>query len=128
MLERKLLMVALVICLVWLAVVFDLVRRRRLTEGLSFVWIVGSIGLVVCVVLSKQFTALARFLGIKYPESAVLVLGIGTLSVASLYLCTRITQLSLRVVRLAEEVAILRKRGQERIIGESGSHPLKGPK
>lgn len=114
MLQPRLFLVASLICVVWFIVVFDLVRRQKLTEGLSFVWVAGSIFLTLCVIFSRYFTRLARFLGIQVPENAVLILGLGTLAVASLYLCTRISDLSRKVLKLSEEIAILKKRESSR--------------
>lgn len=121
MLHAKLFVVALLVCLTWLALVFELVRRQKLTEGLSFVWVAGSILLTFCVVFSGVFTRVARAIGIHMPENAVLILGIGTLAVTSLYLCTRISDLSCKVLRLSEEIAILRKRQRGRASAKTSS-------
>ena len=114
MLTPKLFLLALFFCALWLAVVFDLVRRQKMTEGLSFMWVAGSIFLTLCVVFSGYFTQAARWLGIRMPENAVLILGLGTLATATLYLCTRISDLARKVVRLSEEIAILKKRERDK--------------
>lgn len=119
MLNLRLFVIALILCVIWLWIVFELVRRQKLTEGLSFVWVVASIFLTLCVIFSSYFTGFATLMGIKVPEGLVLILGIGTLAVASLYLCTRISDLSRKVLRLTEEVAILRKKGSEKRSSES---------
>lgn len=112
MLHPRLLIVALVLCAIWLLMVFELVRRQKLSEGLSFIWVGGSVFLTLCVLFSKYFTLAAQWIGIRVPENAVLILGIGTLAAASLYLCTRISDLNRKLTRLTEETAILRKRQQ----------------
>lgn len=112
MLHPKLLVVALVLCTVWLLMIFDLVRRQKLTEGLSFVWVLSSIFLTLAVVFSGHFTQIGRWFGIQYPENTVLVLGLGTLAIASLYFSTRISDLTKKIVRLSEEIAILKGRGK----------------
>ena len=114
MLDTRLLFFALALCVIWLGVVFELVRRNKLSEGLSFVWVIASIFLTLCVVFSGFFTKIAHFFGIRARENAVLILGIATLAVAVLFLCTRISDLTQKVIRLSQDVAILRKMLKDR--------------
>jgi hypothetical protein len=108
MLNPTLFFVAIAICIGWLMLVFELVRRRKLTEGLSFIWVGASMGLMLCIIFSRAFTGFSRMFGIKYPEGLVLILGLGVLSLSSLYLCVRISDLYRRTIRLTEEIAILK--------------------
>ena len=99
--------VALVVSLSLLVVVLELVRRRKLTEEYSFLWIVCSIALVGLAIRRDVIDAAARWLGVFYPPMVLLMLLIVMVFVASLCFSVIVSRQRQQIERLIEETAIL---------------------
>jgi hypothetical protein len=99
--------VALVVSLSLLVVVLELVRRRKLTEEYSFLWIVCSIALVGLSIRRDVIDAAARWLGVFYPPMVLLMLLIVMVFVASLCFSVIVSRQRQQIERLIEETAIL---------------------
>jgi hypothetical protein len=94
--------------LVLMLAVLEMVRRRRLREEYSLLWLMTAV--VVLVVASSRgiLAWLANALGIFYPPSALLVVGLGFLSATTLHFSAVVSRLSEANTSLAQEIAILR--------------------
>ena len=90
-----------------LIVVLELVRRRRLTEEYSFVWILASLALLGLSFSRPLIATAAEWLGVYYPP-AVLLLALLTLVFAALlYFTVVASRQRTQIERLVEEVSIL---------------------
>jgi hypothetical protein len=100
-------LVGVAISLVLLVVVLELVRRRRLTEEYSFVWILAALALLGLSFSRPLLAMAARWLGVYYPP-AVLLLALLTLVFAALlYFTVVASRQRTQIERLVEEVSIL---------------------
>ncbi len=94
--------------LVLLLGILEMVRRRRLREEYSLLWLMTA-AVVLVVASSRGVLAwLAGIMGIAYPPSALLVIGLGFLSATTLHFSGVVSQLSEENTTLAQEIAILR--------------------
>ena len=93
-----------------LAVVLELVRRRRLREELSWLWVVGATTAVVLSGWEGGRTALATLAGTDERATASLLFTCIFLTVLLLQLSTRISGLANHEKNLAQHVARLEKR------------------
>jgi len=90
-----------------LIVVLELVRRRRLTEEYSIVWILASLALLGLSFSRPLISMAAQWLGVYYPP-AVLLLALLTLVFAALlYFTVVASRQRTQIERLVEEVSIL---------------------
>lgn len=90
-----------------LVVVLELVRRRRLTEEYSIVWILASLALLGLSFSRPLISMAAQWLGVYYPP-AVLLLALLTLVFAALlYFTVVASRQRMQIERLVEEVSIL---------------------
>jgi hypothetical protein len=90
-----------------LVVVLELVRRRRLTEEYSIVWILASLALLGLSFSRPLISMAAQWLGVYYPP-AVLLLALLTLVFAALlYFTVVASRQRTQIERLVEEVSIL---------------------
>ena len=90
-----------------LIVVLELVRRRRLTEEYSLVWILASLALLGLSFSRPLIAMAAGWLGVYYPP-AVLLLALLTLVFAALlYFTVVASRQRTQIERLVEEVSIL---------------------
>ena len=99
--------VALTVSVVLLLVVLELVRRRKLTEEYSFLWILSSLALLALSVRREILHAAARWLGVHYPPILLVMLLILMVFVASLCFSVIVSRQRQQIERLIEETAIL---------------------
>lgn len=112
-----------VLALLSVAVVVELVRRRRLSEWQSLAWLAAAAAVGGFAAHRRVQFLLADFVGIYYPPVLILAAFVFGGLVILLLQSVALTRLESRNRRLAQEVALLRER-LERI--ESGSEPA-GP-
>ena len=99
--------VALTVSIVLLLAVLELVRRRKLTEEYSFLWILSSLALLALSVRREILHAAARWLGVYYPPILLVMLLIVMVFVASLCFSVIVSRQRQQIERLIEETAIL---------------------
>ena len=99
--------VALTVSVVLLLVVLELVRRRKLTEEYSFLWILSSLVLLALSVRREILHVVARWLGVYYPPIVLVMLLIVMVFVASLCFSIIVSRQRQQIERLIEETALL---------------------
>jgi hypothetical protein len=100
-------LVSLVVSVLLLLAVFELVRRRKLTEEYSFLWILCSLALVVLSLRRQILDTAARWLGVYYPPAVLLMVLMLMVFVASLCFSVIVSRQRQQIERLIEETAIL---------------------
>jgi hypothetical protein len=106
--------IAVIVTLLFLALVIELVRRRRLVERYALLWISAALVLVVLAVWNGALNWIADRLGILSPPNALFLIGVGALFVLALHFSVAFSRLSEETKILAQEVARL-DREQRRI-------------
>ena len=105
--------VAIAVSAALLAVVIELVRRRKLTEEYSFVWILCAIALLSLSLWRDLLHVVAHWLGVFYPPAVLLLVLTVFVFVACLYFSVVVSRQRQQMERLAEEQAILAARQRE---------------
>jgi hypothetical protein len=100
-------LVAVVVSAALLGLVIELVRRRKLTEEYSFIWIVCAAALLVLSLWHRILDVTARWLGVYYPPAVLLLVLVFFVFVASLYFSVVISGQRRQIENLVEEVALL---------------------
>jgi hypothetical protein len=104
------------------ALVLDLVRRRRLSEEYSLLWVVSTLTMAILGVCPPILRALTRSLGILYESSLVffvgVVFGVGML----LYLSVRLSRMGQEQEVAVRELALLRHELEELRAGPPAGH------
>ncbi len=106
--------IAVVATLLFLVLVIELVRRRRLVERYALLWISAALVLVVLAVWNGALNWIAERLGILSPPNALFLIGVGALFVLALHFSVAFSRLSEETKILAQELARL-DREQRRI-------------
>lgn len=106
---RAQIIAGLVAILITLAVI-ELVRRRRLSEEFSLLWILASFSVVVLVFWSGLLTGITHAIGALYETSTIFFFGQIFLMAVLLYYAVKISSLTQEVRALAQETALLRFR------------------
>ena len=99
--------VAIVVSVVLLMVVLELVRRRKLVEEYSLLWIVGSLAILGLSIWRGVLDLAARQLGVYYPPSLLLMLLVVSVFIALLWFSVVLSRQRTQIDRLMEETAIL---------------------
>ena len=90
-----------------LLLVLELVRRRRLAEEYSALWIVSAVLLIGLSLRRDLVDFAARWLGIHYPPAILVLMLVGIVFVASLSFSVILSRQQRQISRLIEENAIM---------------------
>jgi hypothetical protein len=107
---------AILVTLGLLVVVFELVRRKRLSERYAILWLLAALTLFVLAVWKGLLTSLSQDVGISYPPSALFAVAIGLIAVILLHFSLAVSRLSDQNKILAQRLGLL----QQRV--ENGEH------
>jgi len=103
----------LVLAVLLLATVLELVRRRRLREEFSWLWVVAASAMFVLSLWPSGRERVARLLDSSAEGTGVLLLAILFLCGVVLHLSTRVSSLANQSRVLAQHIARLEKRAAE---------------
>ena len=87
-------------------VIIEMVRRRRLAEEYSFLWLFIGVGIVVLVLWYDLLERLTHFIGAVTPTTTLFIFGFVFLILINLHFSVKITKLSMQVKDLAQKIAI----------------------
>ncbi len=90
-----------------LLAILELVRRRKLREEYSWLWILTSVGMLALASWYGLIERLTRIIGAVTPTTTLFLFGLLFLLVISVHFSTVISRLSQQVRRLTQELAIL---------------------
>jgi hypothetical protein len=90
--------------------IVELVRRGRLTEEYSFIWIVCAVALFVLSLWRNLLDRAASILGVHYPPALLLLVLTFFVVIVSLYFSVVVSRHRKDIERLVEEVALLEER------------------
>ena len=113
---------AIVVSSLLFALVIELVRRKKLSEEYSFVWIVCALALLGLSVGRQLLDRVATAVGIHYPPAALLLVLIIFVFVASLYFSVVASRQRQQIERLIEDTALLEARLRESAEQRPASH------
>ena len=106
--------------LVLLAVVFELIRSRRLQERYALLWLLTGIVIFVLAVWRGALATFADAVGIHYPPSALFIVASAFILVVLLHYSTVISDLSEKNTTLAQRLALLEKRLEDEMPDADG--------
>lgn len=94
---------------IFLAAVIELVRKNKLQERYSLLWVFMSIILLVLSISPVFINKIAAWLDIKNPPSLLFLFGLVYLLIYNLHLTTVVSRQSEKITRLAQEIALLKQ-------------------
>jgi hypothetical protein len=99
--------IGIVISVVLLLIVLELVRRKRLNEEYSFLWVIGALLVLVLSVRRDLLDRTAHWLGVYYPPSLLLLVLLVVVFIGSLSISVVLSRHRRQIERLIEDSAIL---------------------
>src|SRR5262249_10336171 len=100
-------LVGLVGSLLVLAGIFELLRRRQLSEKYAVLWLVVGVIVLVLTIFPDLLNALAQVTGVALPVNLLFFVGLVFLVLVTLHLSWELSRVEHETRKLAEEVAIL---------------------
>ncbi|MHB8240378.1 MAG: DUF2304 domain-containing protein [Solirubrobacteraceae bacterium] len=104
---------AVAVTLALLLLVFELVRRKRLSERYAILWLLAATTLFVLAAWKGLLTTLSNDVGISYPPSALFAVAIGLIAMILLHFSLAVSRLSDQNKILAQRLALLQQRIEE---------------
>lgn len=92
-------------CMFFLAL--DLVRRRKLKEEYSLLWIGVTLAMCLLAFWGELLLGVTRMIGAANANSVIFLFGLGFLTLVAVHYSTRLSELADRNKDLAQSVAIL---------------------
>ena len=99
--------VAILVAAGMLALVIELVRRRKLREEYSWLWVLTAVGLMVLALCYPLLLWVTELVGAVQPPSALFFGGLLFVMVLSLVFSVRLSSLTTRTRKLAQRLAML---------------------
>jgi len=87
--------------------IFELVRRKRLREELSIVWLLAGLGLILSSFADQLIDPLAFGLGISYPPALAFIVVVLLLAFVMLYFSIVVSDLKSRNKELSQKMALM---------------------
>ncbi len=100
-------LVSIAVSAVLLVAVIELVRRHRLTEEYSLIWIVCAVALLGLSLWRNLLDVAAIALGVHYPPALLLLVLTFFVVIVSLYFSVVVSRHRKEIERLVEEIALL---------------------
>ena len=119
MLPRQKAAMIVVCCFIFICIL-DLVRRRRLREEYSWLWLLTSLSLFVLVIKYSWLEAVSNLIGAVVPTTTLFIGALIFLMLLSVQFSVRISKLTNQVENLVQENALLRNKLEE-ITGDNES-------
>jgi len=110
--------VAWLVSLTFLLLVFNLVRRGKLKEEYTPIWVVVALGIMTLSMSSGVLRWMTHAIGAWTASSTLFFFGELFLLVLCLNYAVRLSRMNVQLKRLAQEIALLRNAGEGRRAAE----------
>ncbi len=97
---------AVCVALIVMAIIVELVRRRRLREEFSVLWLVTGTIMVVVAIWYDPLVFITRLIGLTDPNITLFFFGIIFLIILNIYYSMKISALTNEVKTLAQRLAL----------------------
>jgi len=103
------------VCLsvVLLLYILEMVRRRRLREEYSILWLFGSGVILLLSIKQSWLIYLAQAVGIAYPPSFLFLIGILFIMLILIHFSIAISKLYQMNKRMAQDIALLKRESEK---------------
>lgn len=99
--------VSIGISLIFMSIIFELTRRKKLKEKYALLWIAVGTTIIILAIFKEIVFFIASIMGIKTPINAMLFIGIFFILIINLYYSLEISKLNEQVKKLAQKLALL---------------------
>jgi hypothetical protein len=108
--DARIQLVSIVVAVGLLAIVLELVRRKRLMERYALLWLLSALVMLGLAIWRGALERMADGLGIAYPPNALFVIAFGFVLLLLLHVSLAVSRLSDQSKLLAQHVSLLDER------------------
>jgi len=109
-------LLSIIFSVIFLVIVVELVRKNKLSEKYSLLWILFGLAILLLSVSPVFIEKISTLINIKYAPSVLFVFGLLFLIVYSLQITIVLSKQSKRIIRLTQEITLIKgKIGEERV-------------
>lgn len=101
---------SIVFCLFFLGFVIEMIRRRRISERYSLLWLFLGFVMLLFSLFPSLLNKISQAMGVVYGTSLLFFFGFLFSIIFILHLTTVITKLDRKMTRLTQELALLKSR------------------
>ncbi len=94
--------------------IVEMVRRKKLREEYSWLWLLTSLGIIVLVIWYDLLVFITEMIGAVLPTTTLFVFGLLFLLLIALHYSVKISSLTDQVRKLAQKLSILQSELDER--------------
>ncbi len=98
---------AILLAIGLMVVIFELVRRRKLREEYSWLWMLTGVTILILAIWHGLLISITRLIGAALPASTILFFGVFFLILINLYFSVKLSKVSDQVKELTQKLAIL---------------------
>jgi hypothetical protein len=130
MIDTRTRLIAVLGSLILLLLIVDLVRRRRLKEEYSVLWVVTALGLLLLAAWFELLDGITRAIGGVAPSSTLFFFGLLFVFLMLLHFSVRVSALERRLTALVQEIGLLgaRRPGDPGLVGREPAAPTATPR
>lgn len=99
---------AIIVVIALLILIVELVRRKKLREEYSFLWVLTSVVMLILVIWYDVLVWLSKFIGAVVPTSTLFVFSILFIMMILIHYSIKISELTEQMNELVQEIAILK--------------------
>jgi hypothetical protein len=93
----------------FLLYILEMVRRRKLREEYSILWLAGSVAILVLSLKQDWLISIAHGVGIAYPPSFLFLVGILFIILILIHFSIAISKLHQMNKKMAQEIALMKR-------------------
>ncbi len=106
---------AIVASILIMIIVVELVRRRRLREEYSWLWLLTGVIIILLVVWYDLLVFITHLIGAIAPTTTLFIFGLLFLMLISLHYSLQISKLSHQVKEMAQQLTLLKGQVEDRV-------------
>lgn len=99
----------ILLSILFICVVINKVKKKRFFEGESFLWVLGSIGMLILAIVPNLIKILSQFVGIEYAPSLLFLVAIVFLLFLLFRQSEQVSLLKAQVKELGQNLVVLEK-------------------
>jgi hypothetical protein len=104
--RQKIFAVFATLCL--LLFIFELVRRRKMREEYSFLWIITGVSILILIIWYDLLIILSKIIGAVAPTTTLFIFAIIFLMLICINFSIKISSLTDQLIKLTQDLALLK--------------------
>ena len=98
---------AIVVSVLFILFIINLVRRGKLDEKYSILWLIFGIIILVVAIFPESIIGVASWFGVYYPPALLLLFGVIVVGAYIVHITVVITKQNKMIIKLTQELGIL---------------------